>query len=291
MCNEEIYYYNTMLIIQTCLLARELGISCTINPDHMINATVPDKLAIASFVYQLYSFFNDNIPSAVTPVSSIPMLPGNGMADFDKITMAKLNSESNLTNNPSDQPRASSDRLQRYSRHRLEDDNVDKQQSINNNDDTTATNGVATELFPTVRAPSSNGVDENISEEPLPNTDSTDEMFPRVGSSSAVKEEDAPTDEIAADNIPDVVVNSPTDNKSMLSRIRAKSPEEKVAIEKKITAEEMTEDVVIVRRERSSQPSVPEVPPDNGTSEDHGVINLDETVSEMTVSYIYNICV
>lgn len=276
-------------------MARELGISCTINPDHMINATVPDKLAIASFVYQLYSYFNDNIPSAVTPVSNIPMLPGNGMEDFDKITMAKLNSESNLANNPSDQPKASSDRLKKYSRHRLEDDSVtvDKQQSVNN--DAATTNGVATELFPTVQALSSNGVDESISEEPLPNTDDTDEMFPRVGGSSAVKEEDAPTDEIAADNIPDVVVNSPTSptDKSMLSRIRAKSPEQKVAIEKKITAEEMTEDVVIVRREMNSQPSVPEVPPDNGTSEDHGVINLDVTVSEMTVSsiHVYMKCV
>lgn len=261
----------------------------------MINATVPDKLAIASFVYQLYSYFNDNIPSAVTPVSNIPMLPGNGMEDFDKITMAKLNSESNLANNPSDQPKASSDRLKKYSRHRLEDDSVtvDKQQSVNN--DAATTNGVATELFPTIQALSSNGVDENISEEPLPNTDDTDEMFPRVGGSSAVKEEDAPTDEIAADNMPDVVVNSPTSptDKSMLSRIRAKSPEQKVAIEKKITAEEMTEDVVIVRREMNSQPSVPEVPPDNGTSEDHGVINLDVTVSEMTVSsiHVYMKCV
>ena len=286
MYNKEAYY-NTILIIQTCLLARELGISCTIDPDHMINATVPDKLAIASFVYQLYSYFNDNIPSAVTPVSSIPMLPGNGMADFDKITMAKLNSESNLANNPGDQPKASSDRLRKYSRHRLEDDSVtvDKQPSINE-DDTPTANGVATELFPIVQAPSSNGVDENISEEPLPNTDNIDEMFPRVGGSSAVKEEDAPTDEVAADNIPDVVVNSPTDNKSMLSRIRAKSPEQKVAVEKKITAEEMTEDVVIVHRERSSQPAVPEVPPDNGTSE---VINLDETVSEITVSSMISV--
>ena len=268
-----------MQYIQACLLARELGISCTINPDHMINATVPDKLAIASFVYQLYSFFNDNIPSAVTPGSNIPTLPGNGMADFDKITMAKLNSESTLVG---DQPKPSSDRLKKYSRHRLEDDN---EQSVNN--DTTTSNGVATELFPIVQAPSSNGVDENSSEEPLPNTDNIDEMFPRVGSSSAVKEEDPPTNEVAANNIPDVVVNSPTD-KSVLSRIRAKSPEQKVAIEKKITAEEMTEDVVIVRRESRSQPTVPELPPDNGTSEDHDVINLDVTVSEITVSSVSN---
>ena len=252
----------------------------------MINATVPDKLAIASFVYQLYSFFNDNIPSAVTPVSNIPMLPGNGMAEFDKITMAKLNSDNGLVNNPGDQHKASSDRLKKYSRHSLQDDNVigDKQ-SVNN--DVATSNGVAAELFPIVQAPSSNGVDDNGSEEP--SVDNVDEMFPRVGGSSVVKEEeDTPTNEVAASDVPDVVVNSPTD-KSVLSRIRAKSPEQKVAIEKKITAEEMTEDVVIVRRESTSQPTMSHLPSDNGTSEGHDVIDLDVTVSEITVSSVCDI--
>ena len=264
---------------QTCLLARELGISCTISPDHMVNATIPDKLAIASFVYQLYSFFNENIPSAVTPVSNIPMLPGNGMEDFDKITMAKLNSESSLVNNPSDQPKASSDRVNKYSRHRLENDIVIADQQLVNDNITTTSNGVAAELFPIVHAPGSNGVDENSNEE---TSDNVDEMFPKVGGSSAVKE-DAPTNEAAVGDIPDVVVNSPTDE-SILSRIRAKSPEHSIAIEKKITAEEITEDVVIVRRESSSQPAMPEQPSDNGASEGQGVINLDVTVNEITVS-------
>lgn len=261
-------------------MARELGISCTISPDHMINATVPDKLAIASFVFQLYSFFNENIPSAVTPMSNVPMLPGNGMAEFDKITMAKLNSDSNLPNTPSEQPKASSDRLRKYSRHRLEEDNVTTEEQPANNDN----NGVATELFSVVEAPSSNGVNENSSEEPLPNMDSIDEMFPRVGGSSTVKEEEAPTNEVAVNDIPSVVVNSPTDNKSVLSRIRAKSPEQKLTIEQKISADEMTEDVVIVQRDGGSQPAVSEPPSGDGTSEDHDVINLDATVNEITVS-------
>ena len=273
----------TFLNLQAFLLARELGISCTISPDHMINATVPDKLAIASFVFQLYSFFNENIPSAVTPMSNVPMLPGNGMAEFDKITMAKLNSDSNLPSTPSDQPKASSDRLRKYSRHRLEDDNVTTEEQPVNNDAATS-NGVATELFPVVEAPSSNGVNENSSEEPLPNMDNIDEMFPRVGGSSAVKEEEAPTNEVAENDIPNVVVNSPTD-KPVLSRIRAKTPEQKDTVEQKITADEMTEDVVIVQRDGGSQPAVPETPMDDDTSEDH-VINLDATVNEITVSLI-----
>ena len=278
----------TLHNIQVCLLARELGISCTISPDHMINATVPDKLAIASFVFQLYSFFNENIPSAVTPISNVPMLPGNGMAEFDKITMSKLNSDSNLPSNPSDQPKVSSDRLRKYSRHRLEDDDnvTNEEQPVN--DDTPTNNGVATELFPIVQAPSSNGVDENSSEEPLPSMDNIDEMFPRVGGSSAVMEEETPTNEVAENNIPNVVVNSPTSptDKSVLSRIRAKTPEQKVTVEQKITAEEMTEDVVIVQRGSGSQPAIPEPPSDDRTSEDHEVINLDATMNEITVSLI-----
>ena len=246
----------------------------------MVNATIPDKLAIASFVYQLYSFFNDNIPSAVTPVSNIPMLPGNGMEDFDKITMGRLNSENSSVNNPSDQPKASSDRLKKYSRHRLDDDVVTTDQQLVNDNDATTSNGVAAELFPIVHAAGSNGVDESNSEE---TSDNVDEMFPKVSRSSAVKEEGAPTNEVAFSDIPDVVVNSPTD-KSVLSRICAKSPEHNVAIEKKITAEEMTEDVVIVRRESSSQPTKPEPPLDNGVSEGQDVINLDVTVDEITVS-------
>lgn len=249
----------------------------------MINATVPDKLAIASFVYQLYSFFNENIPSAVTPISSVPMLPGNGMAEFDKITMAKLNSDSDLVSNPSDQPKVSSSRIKKYSRHSLEDDNVTAdQQPINN--DTAASNGVATELFPIVQAPSSNGVDEGSTEESSSNVDNIDEMFPRVGGSSAVKEEDAPTNEVATNETPNIVVNSPTD-KSVLSRIRAKTPEQKVIVEQKITAEEMTEDIVIVHRDGGPQSTVPEPPSDDYTSEDQDVINLDATVNEMTVSH------
>ena len=73
-------------------------------------------------------------------------------------------------------------------------------------------------------------------------------------------------------------------SKSVLSRIRAKSPEHNVAIEKMITAEEMTEDVVIVHRESSYQPTKPEPPLDNGVSKGQDVINLDVTVDEITVS-------
>ena len=301
MCTEGdiiILYY--VCTIQACLLARELGISCTINPDHMINATIPDKLAIASFVYQLYSFFNENIPSAVTPASGVPMLPGNGMAEFDKITMAKLNSDSNLVSNPSNQHKPSSGRLKKYSRHSLEDNNVTTDQHLASNgttisngtttsngiaisNGTTTSNGIATELFPIVQAPSSNDVDDSTSEEPSSNDDNISEMFPRVGGGSAVKEADAPTNEVAANNIPDVVVNSPT-NKSVLSGIRAKTPEQNVATEQRITAEEMTEDVVIVRRDSISQSTVPEPPSDNYASEDQDVINLDTTVNEITVS-------
>jgi len=269
-------------------LARKLGISCAISPDHMVNATVPDKLAIASFVYQLYSFFNENIPSAVVSLNNntnMPALPENGMAEFDKITMAKLNSESSLGNTTGDQQRLSSDRLRKYSRHRLEDntnDNVATDiQPVN--DDAATNDKIVTELFPIVQPSSSNIVDENISEEPSPsNVDNIDEMFPRVGGSSAVKE-DASTDEVAANGIPNVVVNSPTDN-FVLSRIHAKSPEQNITTERKITAEEMTEDVVIVRRDSYSQPTVSEQQSDNVTSEDQGVINLDVTVNEIAVS-------
>lgn len=279
-----------IITLQTCLLARELGISCTISPDHMVNATVPDKLAIASFVYQLYSFFNENIPSAVTPAANnpnIPTLPGNGMAEFDKITMAKLNSESSLVNNSGDQQKLPSDRLRKYSRHAISGSVSDNDAQVVNNDDTAATSGdIVTELFPIVQSPSSNGVDENGDGVPPSHVDNNiDEMFPVVGGGSVIKEEDTPTNEVAANDLPNIVVNSPTSS-SLLSRIRAKSPEQEVPVEHKITAEEMTEDVVIVRRDSESRPAIPESPLDDYKNEDQDIINLDVTVNEVTVSML-----
>ena len=51
-------------------IARSLGIACTLTPNMMVTATVPDKLAVMSFVYQMYQYFNKATQSAITRQSS-----------------------------------------------------------------------------------------------------------------------------------------------------------------------------------------------------------------------------
>ena len=47
-------------------LARSLGVACPLTPNMMVTTTVPDKLAVTSFVYQLHQYFTKATRSAVT---------------------------------------------------------------------------------------------------------------------------------------------------------------------------------------------------------------------------------
>lgn len=46
-------------------LARSLGVACPLTPNMMVTTTVPDKLAVTSFVYQLHQYFTKATQSAV----------------------------------------------------------------------------------------------------------------------------------------------------------------------------------------------------------------------------------
>ena len=56
--------------MQAFEIARSLGIACTLTPNMMVTATVPDKLAVTSFVYQMYQYFNKATQSAITRQTS-----------------------------------------------------------------------------------------------------------------------------------------------------------------------------------------------------------------------------
>ncbi|XP_065916601.1 EH domain-binding protein 1-like [Dysidea avara] len=256
------------------LLARELGISCTIDPDNMASATVPDKLAIASFVYQLHSYFNENIPSAVSSLAvnkSIQPLPQKGMAEFDKITMSKLDSDSSLVGTGGS---PSSDRLRKYSRHMMENHNDTSANSATAAAATTNDETVK-ELFPKVQAADMNGIDEVVNEEePLSNND---ELFPRIDggkSEQTETQQDIPSTE----DVPNLVVNSPQDvppDKGVLANIHAKSPDKKKTIE-----DNMADQVVVLNPPQYQTPQ-PVVSNDT-TTDPQAVINLDNTVSEIS---------
>ena len=223
-------FSTSFFLSQAYLLARELGISCTIDPDNMASATVPDKLAIASFVYQLHSYFNENIPSAVSSLAvnkSIQPLPQKGMAEFDKITMSKLDSDSSLVGTGGS---PSSDRLRKYSRHMMENHNDTSANSATAAAATTNDETVK-ELFPKVQAADMNVIDEVVNEEePLSNND---ELFPRIDggkSEQTETQQDIPSTE----DVPNLVVNSPQDvppDNGVLANIHAKSPDKKKTIE------------------------------------------------------------
>ncbi len=46
-------------------LARSLGVACPLTPNMMVTTTVPDKLAVTSFLYQLHQYFTRATLSAV----------------------------------------------------------------------------------------------------------------------------------------------------------------------------------------------------------------------------------
>lgn len=58
------------MYVQAFDIARSLGIACTLTPNMMVTATVPDKLAVMSFVYQMYQYFNKATQSAITRKNS-----------------------------------------------------------------------------------------------------------------------------------------------------------------------------------------------------------------------------
>ena len=58
------------LFLQAFEIARSLGIACTLTPNMMVTATVPDKLGVTSFVYQMYQYFNKATQSAITRQNS-----------------------------------------------------------------------------------------------------------------------------------------------------------------------------------------------------------------------------
>ena len=59
-----------LITLQAFEIARSLGIACTLTPNMMVTATVPDKLAVTSFVYQMYQYFNKATQSAITRQNS-----------------------------------------------------------------------------------------------------------------------------------------------------------------------------------------------------------------------------
>lgn len=263
------------------MLARELGISCTIDPDNMASATVPDKLAIASFVYQLHSYFNENIPSAVSSANrNIQPLPQKGMAEFDKITMSKLESDNSLVGARRSSGSPSSDRLKKYSRHMVKNSNDNQVESSATA--APSTDETVKELFPKVQAAEMNGIDEVVDREEKP-SENVDELFPRVGSGKSEKTKTEASQKSQADTteeVPNVVVSSPTKDispgKNVLANIRAKSPD------KKTVEDNMADQVVVLN-------PPPDIPPQPVVSNDAAadpqvVINLDNTVDEISVS-------
>ena len=68
---DNVYKFIVPLVcIQAFEIARSLGIACTLTPNMMVTATVPDKLAVTSFVYQMYQYFTKATQSAITRQNS-----------------------------------------------------------------------------------------------------------------------------------------------------------------------------------------------------------------------------
>lgn len=66
-----VYKFHCHLVcIQAFEIARSLGIACTLTPNMMVTATIPDKLAVTSFVYQMYQYFTKATQSAITRQNS-----------------------------------------------------------------------------------------------------------------------------------------------------------------------------------------------------------------------------
>jgi len=238
----------------------------------MASATVPDKLAIASFVYQLHSYFNENIPSAVSLLSAnknIPPLPQKGMAEFDKITMSKLDSDSNLVGTGG---LPSSDRLRKYSRHMVENNDYS-----DNTATAATTDETVKELFPLAQPASMNGIAEVVNDEVEEPLSDNNELFPRIDGKS--KETETEQNKPITEDIPNVVVNSPKDvppDKGLLTKIHARSDKQK-------TIEDNMADQVVVLNPPQDLPPQPIVN-DDVIADRQAVINLDNTVNEISVS-------
>ena len=70
-------------------LSRSLGVACPLTPNMMVTTTIPDKLAVTSFVYQLYQYFTRATPSAVAKIDgssgSAPVSPsGKGACSVSR---------------------------------------------------------------------------------------------------------------------------------------------------------------------------------------------------------------
>jgi len=239
----------------------------------MASAVEPDKLAIASFVYQLHSYFNENIPSAVSlhgANKTIPPLPQKGMAEFDKITMSKLDSDSSVVGVPS------SDRLRKYSRHMVE--NNYNNDSTDNTATAATTDETVKELFPLVEPTSMNVIVEVVNDEVEEPAIDKNELFPRIDGKS--KETETQQNKPTTEDVPNVVVNSPKDvppNNSLLAKIHAKSSDNQRTIEDSMA------DQVVVLNPPEDQPPQPILNNDI-IADSQAVINLDNTVNEISVS-------
>lgn len=60
------------LLLQAFVVAQDLGIACTLTPNAMLLNSVPDKLAVTSFVYQMYNYFTKATISAVSKKANPP---------------------------------------------------------------------------------------------------------------------------------------------------------------------------------------------------------------------------
>ena len=57
-------------IFQAFELAHLLGISCPLTPGAMISATIPDKLLVSSFLFNMHQYFTRAVPSAIAKDST-----------------------------------------------------------------------------------------------------------------------------------------------------------------------------------------------------------------------------
>lgn len=84
-----------------CELAQSLGISCPINPNMMLTSTVPDKLSVTSFVYQMHQYFTratisaisrnkQNLSGQPSPVGDSNKASPFDLSAFDRFTFDKL---------------------------------------------------------------------------------------------------------------------------------------------------------------------------------------------------------
>ena len=192
------------------------------------------------------------------------------MAEFDKITMSKLDSDSSLVGTGGS---PSSDRLRKYSRHLVEN---------NDNSDNTAaaatTDETVKELFPLAQPASMNGIAEVVNDEVEEPLSENNELFPRIDGKS--KETETERNNPNIEDIPNVVVNSPKDappDEGVLAKIHAKSADKQKAIEDNMA------DQVVVLNPPQDLPPQPIVNSDV-IADRQAVINLDNTVNEISVS-------